>query len=274
MPATKIIPLVKPDYTFDNENLIKYKYKVRNVTDTEQSITGFHFEGVNVGSGVMAAPSGWFAISAKISSSSYSTGWLAVGKESVSEDKSDDKDDSEIGILPGKTEGGFGFSVKFLPGVLNFKLSGSAPILAFPDEGPTGEIGKQLEKLERVNSVGVPVAAPLISIQSTNSQIIEMLNSHLVDLNNEGYLSQELKNSLSDLLVIAKNSIDLDDIRSAKTALENALHLLKKEQKGLEESEWSMKDKKSVTGVRPEILKLAARALKFHIKYVIDQLEE
>jgi len=268
VPATKINPLVKSEYSFAGKTRIKYKYTVRNKAGAEQKITGLHFEGVKVNQQDMIAPPGWHPVSAKISSLEHSTGWLAVAAQTS------DKKIAEPGISPGKTEKKFGFIAEYLPGILLLKLKGEAPILEFPDEGPTGDLAQELARLESNNYVSVPIAAPLIYMRSSNTQIIKKLKSQLEALISYDYLSKDLGNELAASLGIAKNAVESTDTGSALSALKQAVHLLENEHEDTEENEGERKEKDVEDEVRSKVNKKAAQVLKFNLKYLIAQFEK
>lgn len=267
VPATKFEPSIKSEYSNIANGNVKYRYKIRNAVTSEQSIAVIRMYLREINQDDQLSPFGWLGHVFKKRSvpdpKAYIASWMAFNKNS---------NQSASGIMPGTTESGFGFNSRLLPGVVPIELLGSTPVHGYPDEGPGGDIGKRLNKIELNDFLKVFAAAPVIS-NPTTGDLIGTLNElavHVQDLEDQNILSNVLSSDLTTKIQAAIDWLQKSNIEAANSELLDLRNLLQKKLSGFSQDSWEKKSIKAEPGKQPNTEKIAAQILLFTINYIVE----
>ncbi|MCR4303334.1 MAG: hypothetical protein NUV63_03770 [Gallionella sp.] len=285
VPATKIDPLVKSIFTLKEEGVVVYAYRVTNGLKSRQALEALRFDPVSdivsavplpkrhqdvdlnttaqieAGMAALTTPSEWTGRSTTSRSGGLRIGW------SYSTDS---------GLAPGKSQGGFGFSSKDIPGIGIAELDGNAPVPMFPAEGPAGELAKEFEPIRQNNFVPRPAAVPAIAVPSPfdpavtleriQTQTHTWIGMQLLDTTFSAQLDRSFQSAIS--------AYRLNQPKVGKKQIQTMRALLKKEQPDMGNDEEHESDISQGNDDRKSALidKLAARVLDFDLKYVMMRM--
>jgi hypothetical protein len=284
VPSTKIVPRLHSRFAV-NGAAIEFTYRLNNGATSVQPITELVLEPVsNVVGAVapgqvtasmddaalataldswiasMATPTGWQPIVIIDSSgTALRTAWLAT-------------QDTTNGLAPGKTQGGFGFASTDLPGIGSAQISGNAGLSAtLNDDGPTGDIGAQLQTLQTKNYVprfaalpAIPVPAPFnraVLIQSVDTQVATWVVLGVLD----SVLYGQIHSILQAAITAAGNN-DSASCKAHQAALQRLLSAIYPAINPDDDSQDDLPDS-------PQISRLAARVLLFDVRYAISRAQ-
>lgn len=309
VPATKIDPEVKSSFKWKDENHINYDYQIKNGKKSKQPLLAFRLDPVNnissrqilprqvkdiipfdnslrvASLNDLLTPSGWRG---SINPSSTHIG-LRISWSFFKA--------SPEGLPPGDKEKGFGFSSADLPGIILAELKGAAPVSGYPDEGPQGEIGDQLYRLEINNFVPRPAAVPTIPVTSLLTPpggdtapglpgqppapinagglspqsavlLLDMIRAEMSRWTGMKLIEPSLFTKLDQLVVSVTDALKLSDTQTAKNKLKDIQRLIKTLHADIDQESEGETDEEKPAALN----KLAARVLNFNLKFVLKNL--
>ncbi len=290
VPATKIDPAIQSTFKFSSGEEISYRYRVHNGVKALQPLSMFLFDPVTdiassiplpkreedidpntieqyfaVAADALVSPNGWVGQATASSSGGLRIGWININtSRPVS------------GISAGAVRGGFGFSSKDIPGIGVTQLQGETPVRSFVDEGPTGEIADQLEKLTQNDYIARFAAIPTIAVPNPfdAAVLLDRIRSHVATWPSKQLLDPAFAAQLDRTMVAAADAFRNNQPKAGREHIESLRKLLGKEHRFLDHDDEDNDDTpehKAVT--RLTIDRLAARVLDFNLRYVLKQTE-
>jgi len=295
VPSTKIVPRINVILKLGNLNLVSYTYSVSNGQKSKQPIDSIIFDPVadivskvdlpkqnrdidlntiaqidQMGALSLLTPVGWVGRTTTSREGGLRIGWGY--EELVSE---------QDGLQAGATQSGFGFLGLHIPGLGVAQVIGNAGITEWPDEGPQGEIGDQLTKLERNNFVPINVAVPTIAVPVPFDAaiLLDRLRAHVATWQGKQLVEPVFATQLDRYLVAAADAYRLNNTKAGKEHIETLRNMLEREHKDLDHGDEESSDGKrgerdndhKATTQRILIDRLAARVLDFDLKYVLQR---
>lgn len=295
-PATKIEPIVRSAFKLQHDGEVVYSYHVTNGKKSRQPLVSLLFDPVtdivsasplpkryqdvnpaNVLQHIAAAvsaistPAGWTGRSTPSRAGGLRIGWSF-------NELTNEKNESD-GLLPGKTQTGFGFSSKEIVGISMAQMDGNSPINSYVDEGPSSvEINKQLEPLEQHDYVTRPAAVPAISVPNpfNASVLIVRIQNQMHTWIPMQLLDTNFSSQLDRYLVAAANAYRHNQPKAGKEHIQTLRKMLKKEHEDADKDDEKEDGKSEVKNddksKRLPIDRLAARVLDFNLKYVLKRM--
>lgn len=287
VPATKIDPLMKSKFKL-MDHMVTYTYVATNGRSSRQSLIALRFDPVSeiisalpmpninqpldrssieqtIAAGITAlnTPDGWNGSSfTSTTGSGIRISWSYQNLHSASD-----------GLLPGKNQGGFGFTSRAIPGIGIAQLSGNSPVPMYPAEGPTGELGKEFEKIENNDFVTRPAAIPTIAVPEPFDAAVtlERIQTHMHSWIAMQLLDPAFSAQLDRSFQSAISAYRLNQPKVGKQHIQAMRVLIKKEQPDADKEEADDDDAQD-KNQRALIDKLAARVLDFDLKYVTKRM--
>lgn len=287
VPATKIDPLVKSKLIHKDDNVISYTYRVTNSLKGRQSLDVFLLDSVTdlvselplpknvqdidsetieminqAGIAALTTPSDWFGIVSTNDENGLRVGWSNLDSNNIND-----------GLKPGSTQNGFGFSSRDIPGIGIAQLSGNSPVPMYPAEGPTGELGKEFEKIENNDFVTRPAAVPTIAVPEPFDAAVtlERIQAHMQSWIAMQLLDSAFSAQLDRSFQSAISAYRLNQPKVGKQHIQAMRVLIKKEQPDADREDADDSDEYN-KNQRALIDKLAARILDFDLKYVTKRM--
>ncbi|MFZ5522903.1 MAG: hypothetical protein ACOY9D_02300 [Pseudomonadota bacterium] len=292
VPSTKIDPLVKSTFKFREEGVIAYAYRVTNGLKSRQSLVVMVFDPVTdivsalplpkkeqdvdpntieqinqAGIDALTTPREWFGTALTSDVGGLRVGWSYLNIRSIND-----------GVLPGNTQGGFGFSSRDIPGIGIAQLSGHSPVPMFPAEGPQGELAKEFDVIEQNDFVPRPAAVPAIAVpdpfdaamtlERIQTQMHTWIAMKLLDPAFSAQLDRSFQSAIS--------AYRLNQPKVGKKHIQTMRALIKKEHADADREDDN--DDRGEKGDHADknkhalIDKLAARILDFDLKYVTKRM--
>lgn len=292
VPATKIDPLVKSTFKLMEASDITYSYRITNGTTSRQLLDAMRFDPVTdivsavplpkrhqdtdlntveknylAGVAALETPDGWTGGSYTSHSGGLRISWSYS---------------TSSGLAQGKSQGGFGFSSKDIPGIGMAQLQGYAPGSGgYPDDGPSigSEASKQLEPIEQHDFVTRPAAIPGIAVptpfdaavmlERIQTQAHTWIGLKLLDPT----FSAQLDTSFKSAIDAYRNN----QPKSGKPVIKTLRELLKNAYPDLDNEDLVDEETSNNKGAQFKngmITRLAARVLDFDLQYVLKQLGE
>jgi hypothetical protein len=290
VPATKIDPVIQSTFKFSNGEKIPYSYRVRNGIRARQSLSMLLFDPVSdidssiplpknvedinpntieqyfsVAADALVSPNGWVGQVTASSAGGLRIGWININTSlSVS------------GISVGAVRGGFGFSSKDIPGIGVTQLQGEAPVRGFVDEGPTGEVADELEKLTQNDFITRFAAVPTIAVSNPfdATVLLNRIRDHVATWPAKQLLDPAYAAQLSRYLVAAAEAYRLNNTKAGKEHIKTIRKMLAKEHHNLDRDDEGDEDtEEHKAATRLTIDRLAARVLDFDLRYVLKRME-
>ncbi|MBI5891354.1 MAG: hypothetical protein HZB47_11865 [Nitrosomonadales bacterium] len=291
VPSTKIVPTVGSEFQLRKNEEIKYFYRVVNNSRSRQSLVALRLDQVSgiisaipllssepeiddqavverlveAGIEALTTPTRW-------NGGSYASpkgGLLISWSYAILNEPKD-------GLMPGDTQGGFGFLSKDLPGIGVAELSGHAPVSMYPGEGPTGDLGKELETIEQNDFVSRPAAVPTIAVPAPfdAALLLDRIRAEMQTWPAKQLLDPAFAAQLDRYLVAAAEAYRLNNIKAGKEHIDTLRKLLERDHKHLDHDDEDNDDpdeRKAATHL--SIDRLAARVLDFDLRYVLKRTE-
>jgi len=294
VPATKIDPMVKSTFKLREEGTIVYTYRVTNGLKSRQALVGMRFDPVTdivsalplpkrpqdvdinmieqiymAGTTALTTPDGWTGGSYTSHSGGLRISWSYSNLHNITD-----------GLPPGKTQDGFGFFSKDIPGIGMAQLDGHAPVPMFPAEGPAGELAKEFAQIEQNDYVPRNAAVPTISVptpfnaavllDSIQTQMHTWIGMQLLDATFSSQLDRYFQSAIS--------AYRLNQPKVGNQQVQTMRDLIKKEQPNAGNGEGDSWDSNhggnhQNSGTRALIDPLAARVLDFDLNYVMKRMD-
>jgi hypothetical protein len=295
VPATKIDPMVASAFRLQRGGEVVYSYRVTNGLKSRQPLISMLFDPVTdivsslplpkrqkdidlntitqvdaAGVTAITTPENWIGRNTTSRMGGLRIGW-SYGDLSGAAD----------GLAPGKTQAGFGFSSKDIPGIGMAQMQGDTPIEGgYPDDGPSlkSEVIKQLEPIEKNDFVTRPAAVPMVAVPEPfdaavlldriQTQMHTWIGMQLLDVS---FSTQFDRNFQS-----ATSAYRLNQPKVGKKQIQTMRELIKKEYEDLgrdEEHESDKSQEKNDDKKSAMIDRLAARVLDFDLKYVTKRMD-
>lgn len=289
VPATKIDPIVGSVFRL-RETDIAYSYRVRNGSNSSQSLASFiidpvsdivsssplpkHRQDISVGAieqldkigrAALSTPRNWDGIVWTSDAGGLRIAWgTSLPKASA-------------GLFSGSSQDGFGFSSKDIPGIGVVQFRGRTPVFGFVDEGPIGDIKKQLSNLKKNNYVPRNAAIPTIAVPTPfdAAVLLDSIRTHVDTWPSKQLLDPAFAAQLDRYMVAAANAYRSNQPRAGKENIESVRRLLEHEHKYLDHDDEDNDDTaEHKAATRLTIDRLAARVLDFDLRYVLKRTEK
>ncbi len=178
------------------------------------------------------------------------------------------------GLAPGKSQDGFEFSSKDIPGIGIAQLSAHSPVPMFPAEGPTGELAKEFAPIEQNDYVSRPTAVPAIAVPAPFDPAVtlERIQTQTHTWIASQLLAPVFSSQLDRYFQSSIGAYSLNQLNVGKKQIQAMRELIKKEQPDADRED--VRDDGGDdhdTNKRALIDKLAARILDFDLKYVTER---
>lgn len=290
VPATKIDPVVKSTFKFREEGVIAYTYRVTNGAKSRQSLVVMVFDPVTnivsalplpkneqdvdpntieqinqAGVDALTTPREWFGTASTSDVGGLRIGWSYLNTRSIND-----------GVLPGNTQGGFGFTSRDIPGIGIVQLSGHAPVPMFPAEGPSGELGKEFDLIEQNDFVPRNAATPtiIVPVPYDAAVLLDRIRIHVATWPGKQLLDPAFAAQLDRYMTAAANAYRSNQLKVGSEHIESLRKLLEHEHRFLDRDDEDNEDTaEHKAATRLSIDRLAARVLDFDLRYVLKRTE-
>ncbi len=208
-------------------------------------------------------------------------------------------DSTEESIAPGKSQSGFGVLSNDLPGIMAAEIKGDAELFWTEDEGPQGEIGDELDRLEQSDYVQRSIAVPLIAVPTVFDPaiVVDRIRAHIATWPNfvttgyNGNVPPDKKIFLIDSALATHFDAEMLAVATAYRAnqpqvardhMEILLDMIRREHKDIDRDDDDEHDNKraerdsdrKATTQPIRLDRLAARVLDFDLKYVLKRMKK
>lgn len=298
-PATKIVPRANSSFNLSAKDLIIYRYTISNGATAKQPITSVNIKNISriYGSKAMipitSQTTPQEAVAAVQSMSAPLTKpnkWDGAADQDPSNalamqagwffSTADDVSVLGIGVMPGDSVRGFGFSSFDLPGIGNVQLQGEVKEHGvYEDEGPDpaeSSIIPELERLEQRDFIARPVAEPLIAVPVPFVAyiLLDRIRIHVATWPDRQLLDPTFAAQLDRYLAAATDAYRLNNNKVGKEHIESVRKLLEHEHRFLDHDDEDNEDTpEHKHATRNTIDRLAARVLDFDLRYVLKRME-
>jgi hypothetical protein len=284
IPSTKIYPTLTSIFNLAVSGNIHYEYTVANGTNATQSICDLDVYGLPASINIpieSSFSSGSRQVDVfKSSLSVPNSNWYANGERSLG-------DAARFGwtysakakhtqplpcIQPGTVQNGFGISGFDLPGLVIAQVRGNGSLsIAFPDDGPSGEMEALYYQLQDNNFVPRNAAAPMIAVPTPYDAAVtlENIQTHVHTWIAKQLLNATFSSQLDTSFQAAIAAYRANQPQTAIIQLQTMRTLIKQQQPDA--------DKNDVTPTinlpaPPALIDLlAARILYFDLGYVMQR---
>jgi hypothetical protein len=291
VPATKIVPVVNSLFKIKEKDEVVYSYRITSGQKSRQNLIAMRFDPITdivsalplpkrqqdvdlktivqidvAGVAALTSPENWTSRVVTSRAGGLRLSWSYGSLRNPT-----------AGLPPGKSQAGFAFSSKDIPGIGTAQLNGHAPVRGFVDEGPQGEISDQLEKLTQNNYVSRNAAVPTIAVPTPfiASVLLGRIQSHVHTWIASGLLEASFSSQLDRYYQAAIDAYSHNQPKVAKEHIETLRKMLKREHEGIDRDEDEKADEKNDNkSAHSNIDRLAARVLDFDLKYVLKRMEE
>jgi hypothetical protein len=300
IPSNKIDPVVKSDFKLGGNGVIDYRYTVKNGERSKQPLIVFALDPVSDIISSIPLPKSESELRANINRLPE---FFAEGNQAVKAPNSDWDGSADVslsgadglriswlynaeietdGLQKNKTQGGFGFSSRDLPGMVMAQLEGNAPMTGYSGEGPDpaiSDLSAKLLELEK-NTRHVPrnAAVPTIAVPTPFDPAVtlERIQTHMHTWIGMQLLDPAFSAQLDRYFQSAISAYRLNQPKVGKKHIQTMRALIKKEHAGADREDDN--DDRGEKGddddknKRALIDKLAARILDFDLKYVTKRM--
>jgi hypothetical protein len=290
VPSTKINPAIGSSLKLWGADSVVYSYRVKNGPTSRQALDSLFLDPVTdivsaqplpkrnedvdintiaqidmIGRDSLTTPRGWDGSAVTSDLGGLRIGWVYAKANT-----------STSGLLAGSIQDGFGFSSKDIAGIGIAQLSGYSPILGFADEGPSGEISDQLDKLTRNDFVSRNAAVPAIVVPSPFDEalLLDRIRTEMQTWPGKQLLDASYSAKLDAYLSSAANAFRMSQPKVGREQIETVRKLLAKEHHYLDQDEDHEDTDEHKTATRFTIDRLAARVLDFDLRYVLKRMEK
>ena len=291
VPATKINPAIDSSFKWRGADAVAYSYRVKNGSTSRQPLDSLFFDPVSdivsavplpkrnedvdintiaqidkIGRDSLTTPRGWDGSAVTSDDGGLRVGWVFAKLNT-----------STKGLIAGSTQDGFGFFSKDIPGIGIAQLSGYSPILGYDDEGPSGEIGDQLNKLTQNDFVTRNVAVPTIvaPVPFDAAVLLDRIRTHVATWSGKQLLDSAYAAQLDRYLAAAANAYRLNQPKVGREQIDSVRRMLDHEHKYLDHDDEDHDDTpEHKAATRMTIDRLAARVLDFDLRYVLKRTEK
>jgi len=295
-PATKIDPIVQSTFKLQREGEIVYTYRVTNGKKSRQPLISLLFDPItdivspvplpkryqdvnpanilqHIASAVSAitTPEGWTGRSTPSRTGGLRIGW--------SYDELINEKNERVGLLPGKTQAGFGFSSKDIVGISMAQMWGNARINSYKDEGPSSlEMSNQLKPLKQHDYVSRPAAVPAIAVPTPfdTATLLDRIQTQMHTWIAMQLLDATFSSQLDRYLTAAADAYRHNQPKAGKEHIQTLRRMLKKEHEDADrddEKDDGKPEGKNDDKSKPKLIdRLAARVLDFDLKYVLKRM--
>ena len=219
------------------------------------------------GAAALNTPSGWSGLTTTSMAGGLRIGWVYSNLHNVAD-----------GLAPGRSQDGFEFASKDIPGIGTAQLTGHSPVPMFPAEGPTGELAKEFAPIEQNDYVSRNAAVPAIPVPTPFDPAVVLgsiqAQTHLwIGMS---LLDPVFSAQLDRYFLSAISAYRLNQPKVGKKEIQTVRELIKKEQPDLgrdEEHESDKSQEKNDDRKSALIDRLAARVLDFDLEYVTKRMD-
>jgi len=296
VPATKIDPSIQSAFKLQRDGEIVYSYRVTNGKKSRQPLVSLLFDPVTdiisasplpkryqdvnpanvlqhiaVAVSAISTPEGWTGRSTPSRTGGLRIGW--------SYDELINEKNERDGLLPGKTQAGFGFSSKDIVGISMAQMDGNAPHESYIDGGPSSlEITKLLEPLVQHDYVTRAAAAPAITVPTpfNAAVLIDRIQTQMHSWIAMQLLDATFSSQLDRYLTAAADAYRHNQPKAAKEHIQTLRRMLKKEHEDADrddDKEDGKPEGKSDNQSKHMLIdRLAARVLDFDLNYVLKRM--
>lgn len=284
-PATKFVPTIYTKLRLDGTGAVNYSYSISSGAQSQQILDTVRFNLFNKIVGSQDLPTDTQAATLTQVAAVFEANKLALTTPAnwdgfISTNPSGasritwDPINSGVGIRPGETQQGFGFTSQSLPGLGKAQFEGLADGLnGFSGEGPISgsDIDKQIQALYQGDFVARNAAVPTIAIPDPFDPAVtlERIQAHM-----HTWIAKQLIEPAFAAQLDSHFKTAADVYRKQGPAgngqIGRMLALLVQQYEGLERGDEELVKKKSA--VPAQIDKLAALVLYFDLKYVMRRM--
>jgi hypothetical protein len=286
VPSTKIDPSIQSIFKLKGKSEVVYTYRVTNGIKSRQPLNMMLFDPVSdiissiplpkqdrdvdlnaieqilvAGASALTTPANWIGRNTTSHAGGLRVGWSYRG---------------DGGLIPGKTQAGFGFSSKDIPGIGIAQMQGDSPVPMFPGEGPTGGLAKEFAPIEQNDFITRNAATPTIAVPTPFDAAVtlERIQTQMHTWIGMSLLDSAFSAQLDRYFQSAISAYRLNQPKVGKKQIQTMRELIKKEQpnagNGEGDNEGDSQNKNKPALIDP----LAARVLDFDLNYVMKRAGE
>ncbi len=297
-PATKIKPRVNSSFKISAKDLITYRYAIFNGASAKQPISSLRIRNISkiFGSQPMVPISSITTPQAAISAVESMSAPLVKPRKwdgAIDTDSTNTQalqadwfffaevhpNKTQIGVMPGSSTRGFGFSSLDLPGIGNMLLEGEVSSHGvYEDEGPDpeeSEIVTQLDQIEQNNFVSRNAAIPTIAVPVPfdAAVLLDRIRAHVATWPDKQLLDSAFAAQLDRTMDAAAGAYRNNQPKAGREHIESLRRLLDREHKYLDHDDEDGEDtEEHKQATRRSIDRLAARVLDFDLRYVLKRM--
>lgn len=292
IPATKINPTINTKVKLVQDGIVQYEYSLISGRDSQQDIVLFILNPVSsvttsLPNIPLNAPAGRVAIDMLNVANYFNTPPLWDPSLSYSDNRTSfiigwSYARETSGLKPGN-KAAFGFKSRDLPGIINAKIHGDAPLASqqidaeeLPDEEDNG-FGQQYFALLRNNFIRRPAAVPTITVPTpfNAATLLDRIQTQTHTWIAMQLLDATFSSQLDRYLTAAADAYRLNQPKAGKEHIETLRKMLKREHDdlGRDEEHESENNRENDEGHKSKMIsRLAARVLDFDLKYVLKRM--
>lgn len=285
-PATKITPILKSSFVPGAAGTIAYRYSVENGKRARQLLVTFVLEPVRdiqspqslpkragdissgqladalaAGAAAVSTPKGWYGTEAR-GTDGLRVAWMDNHIQ-----------DGMKGLGAGRRQRGFGFTSGDLPGIIAAQFTGNpTQRLAFPDEGPDGDIAARLGDLQVDDFVTAYAAVPSIPVPAPfdRAELLRRIGAQVKTWVGLKLLDPVVFSRIDGLIQAAVAAAAINDGRSCEADIDNVERQIHQMYESLDDTQ--DQDDSDEKPDSPPMSRLAARVLEFDLMYALHHL--
>jgi len=291
VPATKIIPTIKSQFSLGEAGTIAYRYTISSGMQSKQLLNTLRFDPVpqvvnfrdfpvdrenasveemvsifDTNRSSLIAPAGWRSAAFPSRFGGWRISWGSL-------------DTSKGGLQPGQSARWFGLNSHFLPSIGMAEMEGAHGIRGYGGGGPSGEIRDQLDILDQNDFVPRFAAVPTIAVPTPfdAALLVERIQANMHTWIGMKLLDATFSSQLDRSLTAAADAYRHNQLKAGRDHIQDVRLLLKQAYADIENEDIVDEDTGNNQGAQFKngmIARLAARVLDFNIKYVLKQLGE
>ncbi len=279
-PSTNIEPRLRSKFgRKHDQNSILYRYKLRSQPASKQNIDMLLTIVSDINAGTQLSPPQWKGTATPHEEiGNMRVAWRFSGGVHLG------------GLAPERSVSGFALESADLPGVAVVEITGAAPVTEWLGHAPQGVAGDQLDEILKDNFVPRHAAVPRIPVPEPfdATTVLGSIQKHVQELVTMELVEPVFAGQLDALFAAATEALGRDDAESALSHLKDLRHLIqqarhenkkdkkhkrKKKKKGKHDDEgWDDQEEKA--GRDHQVTRLAARVLRFDVRFVAKRLRE
>lgn len=285
--AAKVDPTVASSFKLSENWQIRYAYRLTNGAKAKQPLYSLRIAPISsLTSGVtkitpiteidaqqekvaLNTPIGWWGHISANGEDGVLVSWLY----------SRTNYEAGLGIQPGSTQSGFGFSSHDLPGIDIVELQGNAGYFGFDTlgEGPdpyATDIARQMQEIEKNDFVPHNAAAPVVAVPEPfdAAVLLDSIRAHVSTWPGKQLLDSVFATQLDRYLAAAADAYRRNQPKAGKEHIKTLRKMLKKEHEDVDHDDDEEDGKHDAKAKHPPpIDRLAARILDFDLKYVLKR---